>query len=99
MRRIDRLLLKIQQAERLGELTLAVALIGKRTESGKWEVYADLWDGKTSGKTQRITMEFDTLEEAEKAVDEIEQVHTPTGQRIKAGEGAVCIIDDMSWAE
>lgn len=99
MRRIDRLMLKIQQAERLDELTLAVALIGKRTESGKWEVYADLWDGKTSGKTQRITMEFDTLEEAQKAVDEIEAAHAPTGQRIRVGEGAVCIIDDMSWAE
>ena len=50
-------------------------------------------------KTQRITMEFDTLEEAEKAVDEIEAAHAPTGQRIRVGEGAVCIIDDMSWAE
>lgn len=99
MRRIDRLMLKIQQAERLDELQLAVALVGKRTESGKWEVYADLWDGKTSGKTERITMEFDTLEEAEKAVAEIEEVHTPTGKRIRASEGAVCIIDDMSWAE
>lgn len=99
MRRIDRLMLKIQQAERLDELQLAVALVGKRTESGKWEVYADLWDGKTSGKTERITMEFDTLEEAEKAVAEIEAVHTPTGKRIRASEGAVCIIDDMSWAE
>lgn len=38
MRRVDRLLLKIQQAERLDALQLAVALIGKRTESGKWEV-------------------------------------------------------------
>lgn len=99
MRRVDRLLLKIQQAERLDELQLAIALIEKRTESGKYEVYADLWDGHTNGKTQRITMEFDTLEEAQKAVDEIEQVHAPTGQRIRTGEGAVCIIDDIGWAE
>lgn len=99
MRRVDRLLLKIQQAERLDELQLAVALIGKRTKSGRWEVYADLWDGKYSGKTQRLTMEFDTLEEAQKAVEEIEQVHAPTGQRIKTSEGAVCIIDNIGLAE
>ena len=50
MRRVDRLLLKIQEAQRLDEMQLAVALIGKRTESGKWEVYADLWGGKFGGK-------------------------------------------------
>lgn len=99
MRRVDRLLLKIQQAERLDTLQLAVALIGKRTESGKWEVYADLWDGKFGDKTQRITMEFDTLEEAQNAVAEIEEVHSPTGNRIKAGDGATVIIDDIAWAE
>lgn len=77
MRRwVDRLLLKIQEAQRLDEMQLAVALIGKRTESGK-EVYADLWDGKFGGKTERLTMEFDTLEEAQKAVAEFEAVHTP----------------------
>lgn len=36
MRRVDRLLLKIQEAQRLDEMQLAVALIGKRTESGKY---------------------------------------------------------------
>lgn len=56
MRRVDRLLLKIQEAQRLDEMQLAVSLIGKRTESGKWEVYADLWDGKFGGKTERLTM-------------------------------------------
>ena len=34
MRRVDRLLLKIQEAQRLDEMQLAVALIGKRTEMG-----------------------------------------------------------------
>lgn len=34
MRRVDRLLLKIQEAQRLDEMQLAVTLIGKRTESG-----------------------------------------------------------------
>lgn len=99
MRRVDRLLLKIQEAQRLDDLQLAVALIGKRTESGKWEVHADLWDGKTGGKTERLTMEFDTLPEAEKAVAEVEAVHTPTGKRVSYAPGAVCIIDDIAWAE
>lgn len=61
--------------------------------------YADLWDGKTGGKTERLTMEFDTLTEAKKAVAEIEAVHTPTGKRVSYAPGAVCIIDDMAWAE
>lgn len=99
MRRVDRLLLKIQEAQRLDEMQLAVTLIGKRTESGKWEVYADLWDGEFGGKTERLTMEFDTLEEAQKAVAEVEAVHTPTGKRIGSASGAVCIIDDIAWAE
>ena len=99
MRRVDRLLLKIQEAQRLDEMQLAVALIGKRTESGKWKVYADLWDGKFGGKTERLTMEFDTLEEAQKAVAEVEAVHTPTRKRISSASGAVCIIDDIAWAE
>lgn len=99
MRRVDRLLLKIQEAQRLDEMQLAVALIGKRIESGKWKVYADLWDGKFGGKTERLTMEFDTLEEAQKAVAEVEAVHTPTGKRISSASGAVCIIDDIAWAE
>lgn len=58
-----------------------------------------MWDGKFGGKTQRITMEFDTLEEAQNAVAEIEEVHSPTGNRIKAGDGATVIIDDIAWAE
>lgn len=99
MRRVDRLLLKIQDAQRLDEMQLCVAMIGKRTKSGKWEVYADLWDGKTVGKVERLTMEFDTLEEAKNAVDEIEAVHSPTGKRIKTGDEAVCIIDNIAWAE
>lgn len=37
--RINRLLFKIQQAERLDSLQLATALIGRREETGKWEVY------------------------------------------------------------
>ena len=99
MRRVDRLLLKIQEAQRLDEMQLAVALIGRHTEFEKWKVYADLWDGNTGGKTERLTMEFDTLDEAKKAVTEVEAVHTPTGKRISSAPGAVCIIDDIGWAE
>lgn len=99
MRRVDRLLLKIQQAEKLDELQLCIALIGKRTESGKWEVHADLWDGKIGGKLERLTMEFDTLEEAQNAVAEIDEVHSPTGKRISTGMGYTAIIDDISWTE
>ena len=50
-------------------------------------------------QTERLTMEFDTLEEAQKAVAEVEAVHTPTGKRIGSASGAVCIIDDIAWAE
>ena len=44
-------------------------------------------------------MEFDTLTEAKKAVAEVEAVHTPTGKRVSYAPGAVCIIDDIAWAE
>jgi len=99
MRRVDRLLLKIREAERLDALHLSVAFIERKEEGGSWTVIADLWDGVPSGRTQRLTMECDTLEEAQKAVDEIEEVHTPTGKRANAGASSVCIINDLPLME
>ena len=79
----------------MNELTIAggTEIVEQQT------INADLWDGKFGGKTERLTMEFDTLEEAQKAVAEVEAVHTPTGKRISSASGAVCIIDDIAWAE
>ena len=95
MRRVDRLLIKIQDAQRIDAMQLCTALIGQKTETGEWEVYADLWDGREGGKTERLTMKFDTLEEAKNAVHEIEEAHKPTGKRARTGSEAVCIIDDL----
>lgn len=102
MRKIDRLLIRIQEIQRLDDLTVADALIGQRNPpEGKWEVYVDLWDGKCGGKTERLTMECDSKEEALKAVKNVEEVHRPTGMkaRIAQGEAPVILIDDIAWAE
>ena len=57
-RRISNLLQKIQEAETAGAKTLAIAIIGKREDTGKWEVHADLWDGvKGSGSRWNVIPE------------------------------------------
>lgn len=96
MRKVDRLLLKIQEAKRLDDMALSVALINAES-NGKWSVIADLWDGVEypRGKSQRLTMEYDTLEEAEQAVKDIEAVHKPTGRRAAKVPDAVVIINDI----
>lgn len=96
MRKIDRLLLKVQEAQRLDDMALSVAFI-KAENNGKWSVIADLWDDVEypKAKTQRLTMEYDTLEEAEQAVKDLEAVHKPTGRRAAVIPEAVVIIDDI----
>ena len=50
------------------------------------------------GKQQGKILVYMDIPEG-KAVAEIEAVHTPTGKRISFASGAVCIIDDIAWAE
>ncbi len=95
MHRVDRLLLKVQQAERLDNLQLAVAFI--EPKGGKWEACAQLWNGKDhdkGGLTEYVKILCDTQEEALAAVDEVEKAHAPTGNRAKLFN-SVCIIDDI----
>ena len=97
MRKVDRLLLKVQEAERLDILQRSVAFIEKDPASGKWKAIADLWDGVPypKGRTQRLVMECDSMEEAQKAVDEVAEAHTPTGKRARSAYTPVVIIDDI----
>ena len=95
MRRVDRLLIKVQEAYRLDALQLSIAFLEKDPVSGKWNAIADLWDGKPQGETKRLTMVCDTEEEALVAVDEVNELHQPTGKRAGAGYTPVVIIDDL----
>ena len=92
MKRVDRLLLQVQNAQRLDALQLSVAFIDKNEQSGKWEAIADLWDGKPQGETRRLTMVCDTEEEAIAAVDEVNELHQPTGKRASEGYRPVVIM-------
>jgi len=96
IRRINRLLQKIQETESRDALSLAVVLIGYRESSGKWEVHADLADG-TGSQLKRITMECDTEEQAQQAADEIYAKHPPTGK--KAQLPVYCSVDRMEYFE
>lgn len=94
MRRVDRLLIKIQEAQRLDALQVSVAFV--EPSGGKWRAVVDLWDGveAPNGKTERLTLECDTEAEAVAAVHEVEAVHTPTGWRAKT-LGSSIIINDL----
>lgn len=96
MRRIDRLLIKIQEAQRLDKEGLLYALIDKACfleepedspNYDKWAVAAYISNGKEPGSgTMLDTMYFDTKDEAIAAAREIEEVHAPTGNRAKVQE-------------
>lgn len=94
MRRVDRLLIKIQQAEKLDAMQVSVCFVQPRGD--KWEAVVDLWDGVDypRGKTERLILEADTQEDALAAIAEVEAAHTPTGRRAKTAD-SVIIIDDL----
>ena len=98
MKRVDRLLFKIQELERLDDMQLCVAIVGFNADTQKWQAIADLWDGVPGGRMQRLTMEYDSQEEAVKAVNEIEEIHRPSGRKAKT-DGAVVIVDDMEYCK
>ena len=94
MRRVDRLVLKVQEAERLDAMQVSVAFVEPAGE--KWRAIVDLWDGvdHPKGHTQRLILETETEAEAVEAVKEVEAAHAPTGYRAKTMESAI-IIDDL----
>ncbi len=96
MRRIDRLLIKIQEAQRLDELTLCYALVVPASiieeppdspNYNKWAVVAYLNRGGMDTNGEMLDkLYYDTQAEAMKAAEEIEAVHAPTGRRAKETE-------------
>lgn len=94
MRRVDRLLIKVQEAQRLDAMQVSVCFV--EPIGSKWRAIVDLWDGVEypKGHTERLMLEADTEEEARAAIAEIEAVHAPTGYRAKAME-SVIIINDL----
>ena len=92
-KRIAALLQQIQEAEEQSGLSLLVALLGERTATGKWEVHAQLQD--SSGKIETQVTEFDTLEEAEAAVDQLIEKYPDTSKK-QLGP-AVCNVGNMDF--
>ena len=94
MRRVDRLLLKVREAERLDAMQVSVCFV--EPSGDKWRAIVDLWDGveAPNGHTQRLILEADTEEEAVAAIEEVEAAHAPTGYRAKT-LGSVIIVDDL----
>jgi hypothetical protein len=92
-KRITALLRQIQEAEEESGLHLIVALYGERPASGKWEVHAQLQD--SSGKIETQITEFDTVEDAEQAVDQLIAKYPGTGK--KQISPAVCNVGNMDF--
>lgn len=94
MRRVDALLLKVQQAERLDDMQVSVCIV--RHPGEKWEAIVDLWNGVDypRGRSQRLILETDTEEEALAAIEEVKAAHAPTGHRASAiADPSIIIID------
>ena len=90
MRRVDRLLLKVQEAQRLDAMQVSVCFV--QPAGDKWQAIVDLWDGEEypKGHTERLILE----EDAVAAIAEVEAAHAPTGYRAKTTE-SVIIINDL----
>ena len=107
MRKIDRLLLKVQEAQRLDEdvfcyaMVMPASLMEEPADSpnyNKWETLVYLNKGTFgSDGTMLDALYFDTKEEAMKAAEEIEAVHSPTGNRIKTQEGFFITMEDGAY--
>lgn len=99
MRRIDRLLLKIQEAQRLEATHVRGAIVGFNQERGKWQMLVDLVGGKGSMEYERLDMDFESKEAALQGLEELERVHAPTGKRIQTDTGYLLVIDDIGWCD
>lgn len=76
MQRINRLLLEAKRTIDEGILQVVTAFI---FSNGKgWTVQINLWGGAPSGKTDCITADFDTMQEAANFIDSVQAAHTPT---------------------
>ena len=91
MRRVDRLLLKVQEAQRLDAMQVSVCFV--QPAGDKWQAIVDLWDGEEypKGHTERLILEADTEEDAVAAIAEVEAAHAPTGYRAKTTESVIII--------
>ena len=94
MRRVDRLLLKVQEAMRLDTMQVSVCFVEQYED--RWRAIVDLWDGveAPAGHTERLILEAKSKEEALAAIQEVEKSHTPTGFKAKTMDSVV-IIDDI----
>ena len=73
MRRVDRLLLRVREAERLDAMQVSVCFV--EPSGDKWRAIVDLWDGveAPNGHTQRLILEAET---EEKTQDELNHGHS-----------------------
>ncbi len=92
MQRIDRLLLKAQQAHQSGTLQVNVAFA--QPIKDKWQAIIDLWDGMQHGETQRLIIECDTEAEALETIEKVKAEHKPKKYGSKKLEG-ITIIDNI----
>ena len=93
MRKVDRLLIKVQEAVKLDAMQVSVAFV--EPDGDKWKAIVDLWDGVPSGKAERLILNADTQEEALAAIDEVQATHAPIGKRAYTGYEPTIIIDDI----
>lgn len=96
LNRISRLMIQIQEAQRLDNKSLVGAIVGQNVETGKWEVRASLKD--ETGRIEQLTSEHDTREDAVRELESIDAAHAPSGKKVKTTDPFVCVIDDLAWS-
>lgn len=70
MKRIDRLLIKVNKAYKKNSRGLYMAFVIQQ-EDGSWEAQGQLWNGKTGSGTKTLKINYSTQEEAVESINKL----------------------------
>lgn len=93
MQRVDRLLLKAEQAHQESPLQVSVAFA--KPFNDKWQAVIDLWDGALHGETKRLVIECENQKKALEEIEKVKAEYTPKKYGAKVLK-AVTLIDDIT---
>lgn len=90
MKKVDRLLMKVQESQHAGDLQVGVCLV-EQQDGDVWQSVINLWSD--TGEAERLVVNADTMEDAIAAIDKAQAEHVPAGRRSKQ-RGPVVLIDN-----
>lgn len=92
MKKVDRLLMKVQESQHAGDLQVGVCIV-EQQDGGEWETYINLWSD--NHESEQLVLTTDTMEEAMAAIDRVKAEHIPVGRYSKVRKPVIIINDGL----